>query len=256
MKKAIILFLLTLALCAPKEDKKKELAKDLLMLNLLQNAYILQTAYENSECVSYSGPLNPLYLTSSYYFNFKADQKQYQNIIIGDSTMDISIRYSGFIDPNITQAVPISGNKLCDMITQLPAINTTNPTNIIVSTTGGNDVLEGIQNGSVVYTGELLIKRLKEKYPNSKLIMVAIHPTQSTYANANKGYVNSNINAKLNSYYPVNKRCFVDPLVLFGVAEGAASNTSDMITNDGIHYNQAMSFQIKNKIQTDCGVAF
>src|SRR5262249_28721128 len=104
--------------------------------------------------------------------------------------------------------------------------------------------------------GELIITRLLQKYPNSKLIIVAIHPSLVASANQGKGYINSGIKNKLQTIYPVSQQCWVDPQCLFsGVTrEGDPAQASDML--DTVHYNEAMSFRIKNQLQNDCGILF
>lgn len=242
---------------SPEHKRKKQLKQ---ILVLLAADYVVrnQVQYEQSSCSEYSPAPNIGYPV--YWPNFHNDVKQYNTVIIGDSTMDISSRYGGFLGTG-TQSVAIGGNTACDVITQLPAINTASPSVIILSTNGGNDMMAGVSDSNVINTVTMLIKRLHQKYPSSKLVVVGVHPTLVAYGNAHKATVNTAVQNALNAEYPASQRCYVNPLVLFGVVEGAAANSSDMLTDssgkvDSIHYNQAMSFAIKNKIQTDCSITF
>lgn len=258
MKKFIssLLILLTASLCAPHhetaQEKQKRFFKDIIIAMAFQAAAQNPPQYEQSDCTKYSPALNVAY--PLYWPTFHADTTQYTTVIIGDSTMAINGSYAGFNGAG-TQNVAIGGNTSCDMITQLPAINTIAPSVIIVSTNGGNDMLAQVSDANVINTNTLLIKRLHQKYPNAKLVVVGVHPTKSTYGNAHKAAINTGTQNALNAEYTTaSQRCYVNPLTLFGVAEGQAANDSDML--DSIHYNQAMSFSIKNKIQTDCGITF
>ncbi|HNF17231.1 MAG TPA: hypothetical protein PK453_26475, partial [Leptospiraceae bacterium] len=52
----------------------------------------------NSNCRNYSGKTNPLYPLPEYRPNFLQYRTvSYKNLIFGDSTMDISSRYTGFL---------------------------------------------------------------------------------------------------------------------------------------------------------------
>lgn len=245
--------------CQPKETqqhKQQEFLKQYVELLVLQQFLANPPQFEASACTNYMQPLNVAYPFS--WPALHADTNQYTTVIIGDSTMAISSVYPGFLGTG-TQSVAVAGNTLCDMITQLPAINTTAPSVIIVATTGGNDLLrQNVSDSQIINTGTLIIQRLHQKYPNAKLVMIAIHPTQVAYANAHKAAINTGIDTALQNEYPVSSRCFYNPLPLFGVAEGQASHTSDMANNgaDSIHYNQAMSFNIKSAVQTNCGITF
>ena len=221
---------------------------------------------EPHDCSSYSGAFNTLYYARPVFWE---DTTQYQNIIIGDSTMDFSVNYEflkddpllatnyeipadyDFYDNVNTQSVAVSGNTLCDMIMQMGAINTANPTNIIVSTAGGNDIGRRISNDNVITSGKAFIDKVKGRFPESRLVMVGLHPTLVDYGNQNKATTNSAIRDYL---LTKDNTCWVDPLSLFGVAEGSAANTADLI--DTIHYKPAISISLKQKIKTDCAVEF
>ena len=258
---ATLLIPIFLSFCQHHEsqnDKNKKMIKQLVELYVINMIIFNTPQYEDSACVSYSQPLNPAYIF--YWPALHANTTQYSHLIVGDSTMAISTIYAGYMGTG-TGTVAIAGNTLCDMITQMPAINATSPSLIIVSTAGGNDLLrQNISNANIINTGTLLIKRLHQKFPSAKLVVIGVHPTLVSYANANKATTNNGIQAALTAEYG-SQGCFVNPLVLFGVAEGAAANQTDMIQRadgsyDTVHYNQAMSFSIKNKVQTDCSVSY
>ena len=221
---------------------------------------------ELHECATYSAPFNTAY---NYRKDIWTDTAQYQNIIIGDSTMDYSVNFEKmlndqwlkenygipdgyeFYNETVTQSVAVAGNTLCDMIMQMGAIHSQNPANIIVSTAGGNDVGHQTPNAKVIETGQAFIDKVRSRFPSAKLTMVGLHPTLIDYGNQNKATTNSGIRDYLLS---LTNTCWVDPLSLFGVAEGAAANTADLI--DSVHYRPSISLAVKAKIQSDCGVEF
>lgn len=175
---------------------------------------------------------------------------QYPIITAGDSTFAISSSYAGWLNSNTTVSVAVVGNTLCDMVDQIVAINAKSPNFIIVSTMGGNDYLQFSTQANVISTAQELIDKLNSTFPNTKIILVGLHPSLNSYANANKDASNTAISAYLTANIPAARRCFYDPMPLFGVGVGQAAPASMMM--DSVHYNFAMSFSIKYAIQTNC----
>lgn len=258
---AVLLSVLQCSTQNTQEHKRKKFLAELLEIELIQLLQANPNAnpYQDSACTSYSQPLNALYLQPQYYPTFHADQTQYTNILGIDSTMAISSTYTGFYNASITQNWAISGQTLCDALIELPSINTINPQVFIVSTNAGNDLLRTnpiITISQIQETQILFVQAIHKKFPNTKLVVTGIHPTRVAYANANRAQVNLNMQNALAAEYPSSYYCFYDPEPLFGVGPGQQANTGDMLPSDVVHYNQAMSFQIKNALQTNCGITF
>ncbi|MCE9597982.1 MAG: SGNH/GDSL hydrolase family protein [Spirochaetia bacterium] len=211
-----------------------------------------QETLQYSPCAEYSKPPNLAFLLPEYSARFQLDQTQYETILVGDSSMDLSSRYPGFLSAT-TQSVAVFGNTMCDMIMQLPAINTVAPLAIVVSSTGANDLkyVPRIATTQIVNTGALLVQNLRSRFPNAMLVMVAIHPRENEYVNVNKASVNSGVQSALRN--SPGKGCFYDPLPLFGVAEGQPARSEDLL-DDQTHYNQNMSFKIKAAVQEICKI--
>lgn len=216
-------------------------------LQLLINSAIAPGSLQFSPCVLYSMPLNWLYFAPGYYYRFHADTTQYEFIIVGDSSMDYSSWYPGFLGPT-SQSVAVQGNKLCDMVTQLPAINTVSPSAIIVGTMGGNDILDGIPN---IYESQAeLFYALRQKFPNAKIIALGIPPSESLKLNKLKNTANASAYSSLQMIYPPSQFCFVDPQIIFG------SSPDPLYFFDQIHYSPLGAFLIKGLVQNMCGVTF
>lgn len=264
---AIGLLSISSMFCVNKNDKKeKRFREALIALWLIQNNQeLLRQAYHTSACINYSPPLNPFYLGilgNGLYFIFKADSKQYENIIVGDSTMHISSAYSGWHDRNKTQVVAIGGNTLCDMITQLgnintPTINTSDPSVIIVSTAGGNDLLRQVStNDQIVTSSKELFDELRHRYPNAKQVWIEVHATKIQFGNDRRVVINPQIKTYVTGK---TNTCWIDTNTIMGVTgtDQPADNKMN-VTSDGkvdqIHYSKDVSFLIKDEISTKCGV--
>ena len=161
--------------------------------------------------------------------------------------MDYSSRYPGFLGSN-TQSVAVQGNKICDMATQLPAINTTSPQTIIVSTTGGNDVLDGIPN--IFESQRELFFALKERFSSARIIVVGIPPSNNNSMNFIRTSVNNSAYMALQQIYQPSQFCFVDPEAILG------NPPNPFAFFDEIHYSPVGAFAVKGLIQSVCGVNF
>lgn len=215
------------------------------MLQLILNASSAPGSLRPAFCIAYSMPLNWLYFLPAYYYKFHADTTQYSQILIGDSSMDYSARYPGFLSSG-TQSVAVQGNKICDMLTQLPAINTTNPQAIIIGTPGGNDILDGIPN---IYDSEReLFVTLKALYPSSRIVVAGLPPTQSGSINAEAGSINSSTLALLQQIYPAGQFCFVDPALAIGNPPMAGA------LFDTVHYSYIGAMLLRQEIIDFCNI--
>jgi len=221
---------------------------------LLVAALITQPVFSAANCVSYMQPLNPLYALPDYWVRFKSDAKQYETLIRGNSTMDISCRYTGFLSAT-TQCLAIGGNTLCDMTVQRPAINTVNPSAVIISSGGGNDAIrlvgeDNITQAQIEASGKELVDQTRAEFPNAKIVWLTIHPTLNASLNAATTGINSAMSAYVNG---LSNTCVVNTHALFGKAAGEMADVSQML--DEIHYNETMSFIIKDAVLAQCGVS-
>lgn len=254
MKKriAILIFTFMCAIgCTSNHADSKESNNENSDLAMLQRIQILLNlnAYHLSPCLEYSMPVNIFYLTEWYYQRFNADQTQYKNIIVGDSSMDYSSRYPGFMGPH-TQSVAVQGNTVCDMVTQIPAINTTSPEAIIVGTMGGNDILHGIVLAHISQSHRELFSYLKVKFPSTKIVALGIPPTSSNLMNSLKGQINASAFSTLQSIYPPGQFCFLDPAAVIGEPPVVGTLI------DTIHYSPFGAGLVKGLVFNVCGVDF
>ena len=162
----------------------------------------------------------------------------YDNIIIGDSTMDISTRYTGFLSAN-SYSYAVAGNTACDMIEQLETVNVKNVKHIIISTSDGNGLLRGISISIISNTVKQLVESLKAKYPEAKITIILIHPVQVSQAENKRSGLNDLIKSDSGA------NCFIDPSGLF------VNGAKDYL--DSIHYTETISFKVKSLLET-CGV--
>ena len=206
-----------------------------------RHIYFPLAPYEEAVCRSGYPTKSIAYPTEFYAKTFVTDTRLYKNIIIGDSTMDISRKYKNFISEN-TQNVAVSGNTFCDMIEQTPAILTPNPQNIIISSAGGNDAIQKKTPDAIISTGKTLISRLRSRFPGSKIILVGIHPTKLDYVNIIRNTINRALEKVVD--------CYVDPDEYFHIQLNGEPLETELI--DKIHYSKDMSFQIKEGI-LKCG---
>ena len=242
MKKCVLILLIFILSCAKEKTSFKDrLIKDALIVIIV---FEVSKTLSNS-CRDYSGKANQLYYTDYYEGKFKADKTQYANIITGDSSMDYSTRLDGYITIS-SQSVAVAGNTLCDMQEQLPAINSTSPTWVIIGTLGGNDVLKKIDNANIIKTGKALFSNIRAKFPSTQIAGVGIHPTRVDYANSNRAIVNDSLKSELD--------CYINPDEFFTIEADGKASTSDLLENDEIHYNSTVAFQIKSKLASQCNI--
>lgn len=248
-------------------SKREELKKDLQWI-----AFFTLISNPNSTDAFGCSAIDPnaLYFTPPYYPTYITKSGYVKNIIISDSTFDISVRsYSGYIDPSITYHYGVSGNTSIGMCSQFAVSqniltgmyngaiqNIFGVDTVIISTAAGNDMLRGDSNSNIISNLKNLVDKVRSRFPNAKIIMVGIHPTLVTAGNLNKGTTNTAIK---NYLLNMSNTCFYDPgpdPSVFNKPEGVASDPSQMLPGDSIHYNQTISFAIKSRLQVLCGVTF
>jgi hypothetical protein len=200
--------------------------------------------YQFESCSDFYSPRNYNYPTTKYAGTFLFDTKQYKTIIIGDSTMDFIRKIEDYHSES-TQNVAVAGNTLCDMIEQLPSINTYYPEAIVISTGGGNDAIRKISNKMIVQTGKELIKHLRKKFPKTKIVLAGIHPTSLDYVNSNRKEINQELKTSVD--------CYVDPDPIFNIDKNGFPERGALI--DEIHYSIEKSLSIKKEFEK-CGVKF
>ncbi len=178
------------------------------------------------------------------------DTKEYENIIIGDSTMQgNTTQLPGvFYDPKRTQPVAVAGNRLCDILGQLDIIRSNHPKAIIAGTMGGNDLGMGADVSYIIEHGIALYAELRRRFPDAYLVFVAVHPTKNVYANANKGQTNS----ALRDFITKDPHtCWYDPMEIFGVGEGESA--PDELMLDAVHYHPGtVGMSIKLNLYSHC----
>lgn len=197
---------------------------------------------------------NPAYTAGPQFFGtFNSEFRQFQNIVIGDSTMAFSDAFPGFIDHSRTYNYAVPGNTLCDMVRQWPAIHQNGPSFILVSTAGGNDLLRSVGDSDVIRNGTALADKIRAKWPGSFQCWIGVHPTLVAYANAHKAATNAAIKAHVLS---LGFSAWVDPLPVFGVAEGSPANPTSLLPGDAVHYNATTAGNLKSAAQASCGFTF
>lgn len=243
MKSILILLILLTLYCNTDERKKKE-EENLKLLGLV---IATNMNYQSQSCRSYYGESNYLFPHSQYYPTFSAKKTGFTNSIIGDSTMDISSSYTGWLS-STSVSYAVSGNTMCDMLEQF---NTLNPSvnNAIIATNGGNDLLRKVPIDRIDLTGKELINTINTK-KIGKLAVIGIHPTRVDYANNNR----NDLNNRIKTYTESIGGCYVgglDDLIPLD-SEGRASQSYML---DSIHYNESVSNGVKSKLNSICGIS-
>lgn len=240
MKNILLILILVSSLvsCINEPKEKHPTKKDYLIL-----WSVLNSPKPVDNCISDYSQLNPLFNTylQNDFINYSTSC---QNIIIGDSTMDLS-RQTTFYDKSKTNNYSVSGNTACDYLYQMEYINCT-PQNVLIATADGNGILRNVSSQASINTLKKVIDRSKVKWNPNKIIVIGVHPVLVTVANRNKNYVNNEI-AKLTDI------CYINPLPIWGVGENDLPRTDYML--DSIHYKQPIYDLYKAQILSQCGVS-
>lgn len=234
----ILLIICNFLLCENKKEKHPT-KHDYLIAWII---YTNQKPIDN--CINDYKQLNPLWNT--YYTNtFINYSTSCENIIIGDSTMDLS-RKTTFYDSNKTHNYSVSGNTACDYLQNVEYIKCDNPKNILIATSDGNGVLRDIPSQVSINTIKKLVTKVKTKWTSvQKVIVIGIHPIQVNSANKNKNSVNLGVSQ-------IEGICYINPLPIWGVGENDLPRDDWML--DSIHYKEPVYSLYKTQILNQCGV--
>ena len=239
----VLLLLVLLVGCNTDDRKKKEEEK----LKLLGLVIATNMQYQSQSCRAYYGEANFLFPHSQYYPSFVAKKTGYTNAIIGDSTMDISSSYSGWLSSG-SVSYAVSGNTMCDMLEQFRTLNPS-VNNVLIATNGGNDLLRKVAIDRIESTGKELINTVNS-VKTGKLAVIGIHPTRVDYANQNR----NDLNNRIKTYTESVGGCYVGGLDdLIPLDSQGRADQSYML--DSIHYNESVSNNVKSKILNICGVS-
>jgi hypothetical protein len=164
--------------------------------------------------------------------------------------MDIACNsFANYVSPG-TGCFPVSGNKIPDFESQLCVLSTINPSLIIISTMGGNDLLSQVDDDEIIRRGKSFVNSLDKKYSNSVKVFVQVHPTRVDYANHHRGKTN----AAISTYASGLGWKITNPDSCIGLDSEGRALQSYLL--DAIHPNQTTAFCIKNKILTEHGVSY
>lgn len=225
-------------------------AREIRLVRLSEAVVIAQAGSVDSDACAAWTPLNGIYFPEKYNL-INVDWTRYQNVILGDSTLDISCRYPGWFNPQTTQCDAVAGNTLCDMSIQMRAVHSPDPAAVVIGTAGGNDILKGVPAASIGQTAALFIQKVRTRWPAARIVMLSAHPTLVTSANAVAVTTNADIKSNLAGY---SNTCWIDTRLLFAgpPAVGSVPAASDML--DSIHYAENISIAVKSAVQGQCGV--
>ncbi|MCC5816438.1 MAG: hypothetical protein JJT78_16935 [Leptospira sp.] len=260
MRLILIFYVNGILFCSPQETNRdrNRLIQTGALLYLIERSYS-NPPLDSSECSQWSRTNREF---NNRYEGFLSDKKEYKNLILGDSTMDISGRYPEFLKPNLTQNLAVGGNNLCDINRQMFAINTTNPENILLSTSGGIDILQDLSLENRIRSMELLMEKIKDRFTDANISVVAVHPTQIDLVNNQRSVHNQAMREVAESSWESFQLCWIDPLPLFGEGD---LNSTDSAPNenmiqfpngeiDPVHYNRDISFALKTKLEENCNL--
>lgn len=231
----IILILLLLS-CAKEEKKHHErLLNDLMIVKLYQRI-------KPMSCRESYGQPNTLINFSEYYTKF-INTNTYTNLVLGDSTMDISTRYEGFLSSH-SYSLAISGNTACDVLEQLAIVNVKTE-NVMYSTNDGNGGLRNIDVNTIRKTNNDVINAIKVKFNPKVIVVILLHPTMLS------NFASKRIEINNNFVIDNPDVCSILPDTLFTLVNGLATE-KDML--DSIHYNRDISFGIKQLVKDKCNI--
>lgn len=242
VKKTLLFFILCLVCCTAEKPKNRLSRNAVIALSAVSalNSY-------NADCRNYSGKTNPLYPLPDYRPRFlQYRTASYKNLVLGDSTMDISSRYAGFLSTD-SVSIAVSGNTLCDMAEQYEDILPLTES-FFISTAGGNDLLKKISMERIENSANRLFSFLKKR-TKGKGAVAGIHPTRIDDANRDRAELNRRIQRLAESY----SFCFMSAENLIRLDADGKASEADML--DSIHYNENISFAVKSRLSSVCGIS-
>lgn len=229
---SIILILLS---CAKDKKHHERLLNDLMIVELYQRI-------KPMSCRDSYGQPNTLLNFSEYYTKF-TNTNTYTNIILGDSTMDISTRYEGFLSSH-SYSLAIGGNTACDVLEQLAIVNVKTE-NVMYSTNDGNGGLRSIDINTIRKTNNDVINTIRTKFNPKVIVVILLHPTMLSNFEEKRITINNNFIIDNTGV------CYILPDNLFTLVNGIATE-KDML--DSIHYNKDVSFKIKELVKEKCNI--
>jgi hypothetical protein len=237
----LLIISVTFNSCTDNNRKKSEKQlKDLFSMLLVIEIY---NRIQVKPCREYYGQPNSLLLFPEYYNKFLNSNK-YATLVMGDSTMDISTRYNGYLSVD-SYSIAIGGNTACDVLEQLSLVSMT-ADNIVYSTNDGNGGLRGVDIDIIRRTNNEVITAIKQKLKPSKIVVVLLHPTMLRNFDSKRKLVNKNF---VDDNPDV---CSILPDQLFTLDSNGLPSSGDMI--DSIHYSEKISFGIKQLIKDQCSI--
>lgn len=201
-------------------------------------------------------PRNPVYAT--YWLGFVNDNMLRPTPLVsvrGDSTQDLANAIDGHFSVHTSNRA-VSGNTACDKIEQLPSAPQRTQTAILISTYGGNDLLSGLTPAEAAHNVIDLFDQTRATWPDAKIVGLGTHPVRIASLAASgqicgAGGVNTLVRAHLATMTNV---CDVDPYPLYGKTCGQMADESQLLPNDLIHPNEALTGAGKQAIKAQCGV--
>ena len=236
----IKIFLLSILLLFSCSQKKKPYYEKLIQDYMIMNVYM---KIQPETCRNSYGQPN-LLLNYNEYYEKIFNRNTYNTLIFGDSTMDISVRYVGFLS-STSFSYAIGGNTACDVLEQLDIVNA-KTSYVVYSTNDGNGGLRSIDNHTIRVTNNQVIAKIKARLNPTKIVVILLHPTRLLKFDDNRKIINDNF---INDNQDV---CNILPDELFTIENDGRASMDNMI--DSIHYNKDISFGIKRLIKEKCGV--
>ncbi|MDX1959748.1 MAG: hypothetical protein SFU98_14325 [Leptospiraceae bacterium] len=234
-----IVLCITLLGCENQSKEKFPIKKELLAI-----AYLSVKEKEKEDCKNEYKSLNTSLYSNYLSTQFSKYSNSCENVIIGDSTMDLAKLNLEFYDRSKTLNYAVAGNTACDYLYQFEGIGCS-PKNVLIATPDGNGVLRKVVSSTSITMIKKLTDRIKQKW-NSKIVIIGIHPVLLSNENLLKNPVNKGV--KDLGY------CYIDPNPIFGVSESEMPSQSLMV--DQIHYSETIYPKYRQKIIEQCGIQF
>jgi hypothetical protein len=206
--------------------------------------------YSPDECRSYNPLVNGAYYTKERYFRIKETKGFFPVAVTGDSTMDWPKHYPGFFSETTFNFASTS-NTSCDMLTQFHNVHIDAPEVVVIGSAGVVNLVDDFKIPESVTTMNKFIDRIRDRWPTTRIVVNAIHPTAKPKLNENKPSMNFGVREHLLS---LPNTCFVDSNSIFGLADGEEAYTG-LVMRDGIHLTEDNSFVLKAAILNQCGVS-
>ncbi len=170
--------------------------------------------------------------------HFKGDRTTHTRLILGDSSAQGWQAVRGLTKGWRNTAV--RGNRICNMIAQARKYGSDRIARVIISSNGGNDILQDYPTENLVGDFRALLKRVREIFPGAKITVVGVHPVLDGDLFERINSVNTQVAALAKS----EKFCYVNPVKVLGKTEDDSLPEKyrarlDNGEIDKIHYNDA-----------------